>query len=269
MLVGADPIEFLPKPWAYKARMVVVSTHPFPRNFFVAAASVVGDIAAAADALRAGLPRSSWKAEDVAALKRHMRERALVQSEGGPITPAGLALAVNAVAPEDARIAVDAGAHMLPVMALFQARRPRDVSISRGLATMAFALPAAIGLALADPNRPVLALTGDGGLMMCASELATAAQAGCKLTVVVFNDSSIAMIGVKQNQRELAREGMDYSATDFAQVACGFGCDGYRVTDPAALEDTLREALASPRTAVVDVVIDHRPYAALIKSLRG
>ena len=55
------------------------------------------------------------------------------------------------------------------------------------LATMAFALPAAIGASLVDPDRPVIAFTGDGGLMMCAGELATAAELGCRLTVVVFN----------------------------------------------------------------------------------
>lgn len=269
VLFGADPIEFLPKPWAYPGQVIEISAHPFARGFCVPAVAVVGDLAHAAAQLRRGLARSPWSTADVAALKQHMRSRALVTGEGGPITPTMLTQALCDAVPDTGRITVDAGAHMLPVMALFQARRPRDVCISRGLATMAYALPAGIGAALAEPDRPVVAVTGDGGLMMCVSELATAAQAGCNLTVVVFNDSSIALIGVKQRQRELQRAGMDYSPTDFAAVARGFGCDGVRVTDPAQLQETLRRAIASPGPTLVDVVVDPRPYNAQIKSLRG
>jgi acetolactate synthase-1/2/3 large subunit len=235
----------------------------------VPAAAVVGNIADAARRLAHGLPTSGWQAAEIAALKTHMRGRARVQGQGPAITPNRLVDAVLAALPPDARITVDAGAHMLPVMALFEARRPRDALISRGLATMAYALPAAIGAALEQPERPVVAFTGDGGLMMCAAELATAVQAGCKITVVVFNDSSIALIGVKQQQRQLRREGMDYSPTDFAQVARGFGCEGLRVTRADELDAAVATALAASRPVVLDVVVDHAPYPALVKSLRG
>ena len=134
---------------------------------------------------------------------------------------------------------------------------------------MAYALPSAIGAALAQPDRPVVAFTGDGGLMMCAAELATAVQAGCRLTVVVFNDSSIAMIGVKQGQRGLERLGMDYSPTDFSLVARGFGCQAFRVDDPGRLEATLRTAFACEGPTLVDVVVDPASYPAQIRSLRG
>jgi len=266
---GADPIEFLPKPWAYPAAVVEIAAYGVARGYHVPVAAAHGDLGHSAGVLRRGLSASDWSADEIAALKSHMRERALKAGEGGPITPNALVRAIAEVLPENGRFTVDAGAHMLPVMALLPARRPGDAVISRGLATMGFALPAAIGVALDDPSRPVLALTGDGGLMMCVSELATAAQSGCKITVVVFNDSSIAMIGVKQAQRALPRQGMDYSDTDFAQVARGLGCDAWRVTDPAGLDSALREALASPRPALVDVVIDHRPYPVQLKSLRG
>ena len=266
---GADPIEFLPKPWAYKAPLVQLSTRAFARDYGVPAVAVVGDIAEAARRLAKDLPASGWAAAEVAALKKHMRKRARVEGSSETITPNLLVDAVMAAMPDNARIAVDAGAHMLPVMALFEARRPRDALISRGLATMAYALPAAIGAALEQPDRPVVAFTGDGGLMMCASELATAVQSGCKITVIVFNDSSIALIGVKQHQRKLGRAGMDYTPTDFAQVAKGFGCEGFRVTQPAELRETIARALASDRPALVDVVVDHAPYKDLVKSLRG
>jgi acetolactate synthase-1/2/3 large subunit len=197
-----------------------------------------------------------------------MRARATVDAAGA-ITPTNLAQTVCELLPSDVRITVDAGAHMLPVLAFFAAKNPFDALMSRGLATMAYGLPSGIGAAMADPTRRVVAFTGDGGLMMCAAELATAAQAGCGLTVVVFNDSSIAMIGVKQNQRGFDRVGMDYSPSDFAQVATGFGCKGFTVKARADLAPTFKQALACEGTTVVDVIVDHSTYQQQIRSLRG
>ena len=264
---GLDPIELLPKPWSYAAPVVELATHAFARNHFTPAAALVGDLGVAATQLGEGLGRSGWQAEELKALKAHMHARAF--AEGVGITPPLLAQTACRLLPPDARITVDAGAHMLPVMAFFEARQPRDVLISRGLATMAYALPSAVGAALADPSRPVVAFTGDGGLMMCASELATAVQAGCKLTVVVFNDSAIAMIGVKQERRGLARRGMDYSPSDFALVAQGYGCAGFRVSEAAELGPTLQRAFAADGPALIDVLVDPSTYPAQLRSLRG
>ncbi|VTU45605.1 Acetolactate synthase (plasmid) [Variovorax sp. SRS16] len=268
LMYGTDPIELLPKPWRYEGAVIDLGTYPFPRNHYVPAVALIGDLAATAKQLAQDLPRSPWKPEAIKALKAHMRERAIAL-EDGVITPTLLAQTACGLLPSNARITVDAGAHMLPVVAFFEAKNPYDALISRGLATMAYALPSAIGAALADPARPVVAFTGDGGLMMCASELATAAQAGCRLTVVVFNDSAIAMIGVKQNQRGFERKGMDYSQSDFAQVAKGFGCAGVRVHEPAELAAALEKALAGAGTTVVDVIVDPSTYHSQIKSLRG
>jgi acetolactate synthase-1/2/3 large subunit len=264
---GLDPIELLPRPWRYGAPVLELSTHAFGRNHFTPAAALVGDLAAAAARLGEGLGASGWQAAELKALKSHMHARAA--AEGAGITPTLLAQTACRLLPASARITVDAGAHMLPVMAFFEASQPRDALISRGLATMAYALPSAIGAALADPSRPVVAFTGDGGLMMCASELATAVQARCKLTVVVFNDSAIAMIGVKQGQRGLERRGMDYSPTDFALVAQGYGCRGFRVSEAAELGPTLERAYAVDGPSLVDVIVDPSSYPAQLRSLRG
>jgi acetolactate synthase-1/2/3 large subunit len=134
---------------------------------------------------------------------------------------------------------------------------------------MGFALPAAIGSALADPDRPVVAFTGDGGLMMCTGELGTAAQYGCKLVVVVFNDASLTLIAAKQRRRQLPGDGVDFSPADFASVAKGFGCAAFRVERPEDLGPALKSAFASKGPALVDVVVNPHAYHAQIISLRG
>ena len=120
-----------------------------------------------------------------------MRARGAADAaETGAISPQQVVDSARAALPAACRITVDAGAHMLPVLHLWESLQPNDALVSRGLATMGFALPAAIASAIVEPQRPVVAFTGDGGLLMCASELATAAQRKLKLVVVVFNNSA-------------------------------------------------------------------------------
>ena len=271
LLFGADPIEFLPQPWRYQAPAVMLTTHAFDRAFADWAATVVGSLADGAGLLADAVRPGGWSPAEIAAARTSMRDRARLGHGGeAGITPQALVEALAAAAPPGTRLAVDAGAHMLPVMALWQAEMPRGVLISRGLATMGSGLPAAIAASLAEPDRMVVCCTGDGGLMMCAAELATAVQAGCrKLVTIVFNDATMAMIEVKQRRRQLPPRGMGYGATDFATVARGFGCIGLRADRPEELPGVLREAFASECPVVVDVAIDREAYATMLPALRG
>jgi len=270
LLFGADPIEFLPQPWRFAQPTVMLTTHGFDRVFTDWSATLIGDLADSAGVLEGCVAPGGWSAAEIAAARAAMRAAARTGATGSGIAPHELVEAVAAAAPAGARIAVDAGAHMLPVMALWQAEEPRGALISRGLATMGSALPAAIAACLAEPERPVIAFTGDGGLMMGPAELATAVQAGCRnLVVVVFNDAAMAMIEVKQRRRQLPARGMTYGQTDFATVAQGFGCRGLHARTPAQLGPALREAFAANGPVLVDVAIDREAYATMLPALRG
>jgi acetolactate synthase I/II/III large subunit len=268
LLFGADPVEFPPQPWHYAAPVVEATTHAVARPYLAPAATLVGDLSATAALLAEAVPAGGWTAGEIAAAQSGMRALALAP-EDGPFSPSRIVAAVAEAVPAGTRIAVDAGAHMLPVMALWPALEPRGVLISRGLATMGYALPAAIAASLVDPDRPVLAFTGDGGLMMCAAELATAAQLGCRIVVLVFNDASMSLIAVKQRRRQFAAWGMDYGRSDFAAVARGFGCLGLRVDSEDRIAPVLREALASRGPVVMDVAVDPEAYHAVVRRLRG
>ena len=269
VMFGADPVEFPPQPYKYPDTPVLeFTTAPFERSYFNPALSVVGDLAHAAEAVSSSAKASRWTGAELAAAKERMLTRAQAM-EGGPISPQLLVEMTCAAMPADGRVTVDAGVHMLSVVAFFKAREPRDMLISRGLATMGFALPSAIGASVSDPSRHVVALTGDGGLMMCLSELATAVKLGCKLTVVVFNDAAITMIGLKQRSRQLPPLGMEYSPIDFAAVAQGFGCAHFRATNEGELKAALDGAFRSPGVSVVDAAINPASYYQQLRSLSG
>ncbi len=105
------------------------------------------------------------------------------------LSPQAVVQRARAVAPEGTIATVDAGAHMLCAMSLWAAESPDETVISSGLATMGYALPAAIAAALARPGRRVVCFTGDGGLGMCIGELETLRRLGLPVTIVVFNDA--------------------------------------------------------------------------------
>ena len=268
LLYGFDPVEGPPQKWRYAATpMLELTEHAFDHPLFTASVSVVGDIAGALDQIGGALKTNRWGGDELRAIKAGLSSAARTP-DGQGVSPQNVVDAAAAL-PADCRITIDAGAHMLPVLHLWRSAEPRQALISRGLSTMGFALPAAVASSLVDPDRRAVAFTGDGGLMMCLGELGTAFQEGCAPIVVVFNDSALTLIGAKQARRQLAPAGVDFSDADFAQIARGFGWNGYRVTRQDALAQAFAQAAANPGPSLIDVVIDPSGYEAQILALRG
>ena len=185
------------------------------------------------------------------------------------ISPHALVEAAVAAAPIGCRAAVDAGAHMFPVMAHWPARQAHEVLISNGLATMGFALPAAIASALAEPERPVIAFTGDGGLMMTLAELATAAEQNlCAGGGGVQRPGAVADRSQAGGPRPAA-PGLPDRAGRLRRRGAGArrrGRADHGITDlPAALAG----ALAARRPRLIDVPVDPSGYPALLQAIRG
>ncbi len=269
ILYGFDPVEGPPQPWRYHDKaMLELSEHPHEHSLLQPELMLVADIAATLDSFADAVPEPAWSMAELAAVKDRLWTAART-STGEGIAPSQLVDAARAAFPPETRITIDAGAHMLPVLHLWQSGEANQSLISRGLSTMAFALPAAIAASLVDPDRPTVAFTGDGGIMMCLGELGTAIQYGATPIVVVFNDSALTLIGAKQKRRQLAAAGVDFSDTDFAQVAAGFGWWSRRVTKAGDLAGAFAEALKAGRAALIDVVINPAQYEEQILAIRG
>jgi acetolactate synthase-1/2/3 large subunit len=271
VMFGFDAVEFPPHKFLYDAPVVAFSTQAFERNVVPAKFTQVGDLAGAAHALRAAVRPAQWPKSFFAEARAELQRKGRADQGAGPITPQQLVDAVIAAAPDAkrTRICLDAGAHMLPVLHSWHATQPRQSLISRGLASMAFALPAAIASSLAQPEQNVIAFTGDGGLMMCLGEIGTAVQHGCKFVVAVFNDASLTLISAKQQRRQLPNAGVDFSCANFAKAAEGLGALGIRVEKPEELAFAFQRAFAHPGVAVVDVVVNPDAYRAQLLALRG
>ncbi|WP_075214395.1 thiamine pyrophosphate-binding protein [Mongoliimonas terrestris] len=260
LLVGYDPIE-MRLGWLDPApadRIVEITGTPADHAMHHAGLRLAARPGAALPALAARVkPRAGWPGGEPAAARRMLAERFATPAGFGPHA---IVDALNAAAGPDAVVTVDSGAHRILLSQKWVATRPLALLQSAGFCTMAAALPLAIGAKVADPSRPVFAVMGDGGLEMGIGELATLRDLKLPLTIVLFQDLSLALIALKQGAAGLASAGVTLGATDFAKVAEGFGGHGVTVDTTVALRDALAAAPTRDRFTLIACRFDADAY---------
>lgn len=158
---------------------------------------------------------------------------------------------------------------MFPATIGWPAFAPNDMLISNGLSTMGFALPAAIGASLLDRSRPVVAFTGDGGLLMSAGELATAVREQLHIIVIVFADEALSLIEVKQRHRQLAERGVKLGRMSWPAFARAFGAAGFAASDATTLGQAIAGAVAHVGPSIIEARIDGRSFDQTVAAIRG
>jgi acetolactate synthase-1/2/3 large subunit len=267
LAIGVDPVELIPAAWPYAAPVVSAGPWPVAEPYLPVAVGLVGDVAELLAALAPSIRASGWPRAG-----QEYRRDALsrLADPGRGVTPHAVVAAARAAFGESAIATVDSGAHMFVAMTGWEVSEPGTALISSGLATMGFALPAAIAAGLVRPGRRVVCLTGDGGLGMCLAELETLARLGLPVTVVVFDDAALSLIAVKQRPGGHGGAGaVSYRDVDFAAVAAGLGVPAERVDTPGALRAALARAAAADGPRLVDAVVDPSGYGDVLAAIRG
>lgn len=262
--IGLDPVEPVPGPWPYEADVVLLHRHPVETAYFGRHALLhLGDYETRLLPLLGGV-RSTWPV-GTGARTLAARHVALDASSPG-LRPHDV---VRATQEElgDALVTIDAGAHMLVAMELWRTDRPGQVLISNGLATMGFALPAAIGAALARPGERVVCFVGDGGLGMVLAELETVTRLDLDVVVIVFNDATLSLIELKQSLAARDARPVSYRRTDFAAVARAMGMPAGIAADASQLRALLAAVPRGP--LLVDAQVERRAYGHVMAALRG
>jgi acetolactate synthase-1/2/3 large subunit len=137
---------------------------------------------------------------------------------------------------------------------------PRSYISTSYMGTLGSAFPTALGAKVGVPNRPVVCVSGDGGFLFAATELATAVQYGINSTTVIFNDNAYGNSNRDQRERFGGREiGTQLRNPDFAKFAESFGADGLKLARIEDLEQVLPEAIANDRPMVIEVPMDRLP----------
>ncbi len=265
--VGFDAVELQPKPWPYTVPVLSLASIPSLDAFVPADPEIVGDLKAMLAILAEHAPEGSTWGETVARTFREQVANALNTPCAG-LSPQRAVEVARAVMPRDTIATCDAGASRLLVVQKWEAYGPREFLTSNGLASMGYAVPGAMAARLAFPDRPILAFTGDGGMMMAVAELQTAQRENTPMIILVFDDREIGLIRIKQEIKGIPTHGVTIGGVDWEKLAQAFGADGIEVETEEALGDALRAALKSTNTTVIAARIDPSGYVAQFNALR-
>ncbi len=162
--------------------------------------------------------------------------------------------AVQALADQGDIIVTDVGQHQMWVSQKYAFEKPRTWCTSGGLGTMGYGLGAAVGAAVANPDKRVILFTGDGSFHMNLNELATVCSYHLPITVVVMNNQVLGMVRQWQKLFYGRRFSQTdpHRATDFVAVAQGFGVKGLRIHHDGEVETVLKQAFADRDPVVID-----------------
>ncbi|MEE6169644.1 MULTISPECIES: 5-guanidino-2-oxopentanoate decarboxylase [unclassified Mycolicibacterium] len=220
------------------------------------AVSLIADAALACEALTQAVtlrglsPRTDTEA--TVRMLRHAVEPARAQT--------GLTEWLDVLArelPQDSIMAVDSTQLGYAAQQFLPWSNHRNWLAPYGFGTLGPSLPMALGAGVALPDRPAVALAGDGGILFTISELATAVDQGRQLTLIVWDNAGYGEIRDWFERSEVKPIGVDTTAHDLVRISEGFGATATRVTTPDELGAAIRRELTQPRTSVI--VVDRRP----------
>ena len=213
-----------------------------------------------ATALEGAKPAATDQAGDVAERKAiWAAEKAsrLADDRGSGVASAAIFAALTRATPEDAVIAVDVGNNTYSFGRYFETRGTQRVLMSGYLGSIGFGYPAAIGAwAATDGERPVLAVTGDGGFGQYMGELLTAVKHGMKITHVLVNNGQLGKISKEQRAGSWDVWQTELHNPNFAEYAELCGALGIRVTEASELDGAIRRAFEHDGPAMVEVMAD-------------
>ncbi|MEM3584744.1 MAG: biosynthetic-type acetolactate synthase large subunit [Nitrososphaerales archaeon] len=171
------------------------------------------------------------------------------------LVPQKILKELREILPIDAIVTTEVGQNQMWASLYFKAYKPRTFISSGGLGTMGFGFPAAIGVKVARPDVPVVDIAGDGSFTMTANSLATSVTENIPVIVVILNNSMLGMVAQWQrlfyNRRYSAVELGNFP--NFVKLAEAFGAQGIRVGSLEEFKKSVRQALESDVTTVIDV----------------
>ena len=198
---------------------------------------------------RIGEERRAW----------HGRREELAANDGtsGTMRPEAVLAAIDELAPDDTLFLADTGYAAAWAGALIELKRAGQGYL-RADGSLGWSFPAALGAQLAQPDRPVVVVTGDGGFGYHLSEIETALRLKLPIIVVVLDNQTLAFEVHVQEQiyKEVVEQVDDFVDTDYGAIATAFGANGVRVRNVGEFRDAFRDGLRREKVTVIDAIID-------------
>ena len=244
--------------------LIHVDVDPFVLGLnYRPAVSVAGSVRLALERLVDAIPPRESGSDGSA--RAAVARRDLVESLGVTTPPELRAMReIRQFVPPETILSMDACQMSGWASTFWPVERPAGLLFPFGSATLGFALPAAIGAALADPRAPVIAMAGDGGLLFCVAELATVVEQKLGIVTVVFNNRALGSIRDEQVGRYGRTLGSEWQTPDFVLLARAFGMEARRIDALEDLPRAVSRAIDLSRPMLLEVSAAHRsPWSYL------
>ena len=278
--IGYDPVELNIEAWMPDAPLVNIDTvaADIDTSEYELAVDVIGDITASLEALLALEPvKKDWDLEALGERRRRMFEQLSPQGEG--FGPRAALDVLRDVLPDDGIMTGDVGAHLHLIGQKWPTPKPGAQLMTNGWSSMGYAIPAAIAAKLCRAEVPVCAVVGDGGFLMSAGELPVAVRESLPIVIVLFADSELTLIRIKQERKGYPIYGTPVSGAlveDFPPApshnaempptthATFLGVPMIRARNATEFENALQVGFVADGPTIVEAIIDPREYDSLV-----
>jgi acetolactate synthase-1/2/3 large subunit len=243
-------------PEGHQVIQIDIDAEEIGRNYKKNTLAVQGDASQSLEALHKATSelfnqRDSHK-EEFEAFRNDRYDTSTIQQPQG-----GYTLAIRAAMPDDGILVSGMTQIGYFSRAHFHTYHPRTYITSSYSGNLGYAYPTALGAKVAQPDKAVVCVSGDGGFMFNSQELATAAQYGINVVVIVFNDNAFGNVYREQMTRFKGRPiGSELQNPDFVKLAEAHGVRGILAEGPDALEAALKEALAANAPVLIEVPVE-------------
>lgn len=269
--VGYDIVEYAPKKWnaGGKLKVIHIGENKAEINkYYIPKVEVVGDISNSLYEI-SKMCRTFDVPECVKAVREKMEETYISYAEdySFPMKPQKVLYDLREVLGPDDIVVSDVGAHKMWIARHYRCEKPNTCLISNGFATMGFSIPGAIAAKLVNPDKNVVAVTGDGGFMMNSQEIETSIREKIPIVILIFNDSSYGLIKWKQMDKYNEDMFVDFTNPDFVMYAQSMGAKGYRIEKAEEFTQVLKDALSQNVTSIIDCRVDYSENVKLSHKL--
>jgi acetolactate synthase-1/2/3 large subunit len=256
--VGYDPVEFSPSYWNQQGRKNIIHIHCTSSDIdsYYPAIELIGDIQTTLSVLTKKM-QGERDPRYYHTLKRHADSALHFSQKGYPLKPLRIVSDIRKVLGRNDILISDVGAHKIWIARFYPSYEAQTVLISNGLASIGFALPAAISAKLLFPEKRVIAAVGDGGFLMSLCELNTGMRLGLNFVCLIFNNGGYGLIEWKEKLRFHRDFYAKFKNPDLVKLSEAFGAKGYRVSSDDELLPILHDALSQNVPAVIDCPVDY------------
>jgi acetolactate synthase-1/2/3 large subunit len=263
-LIGFDPIELRDawiNAWGPDKPCITLDWSAQTTRVFPPGMQIIGDLPVNLFALaQDASPIANWPGKSLDEYRRNAAAIVAPREPEKGISPAALFGSINEHLDDGTICTVDVGSHRILACHALKCTMPNQILQSNGLCSMGYAIPAAIAASLAQPDKRIVALLGDGSALMSLGELAVVAEHNLPITVVVLNDDALTLIELKQSKMQMETGAVRFKSPNFMEVAQGFGIEAVRATTNDEFRDVYKTSRTAKGPMLIEAVCDPSEY---------